>query len=496
MSPRSSDGAPAGAPFTPARSPLTLLHPRGAAARVEALGSAVPPGLGSSTPAAHAAADMIVVAPTAAECRRAGWQAQVAAAAARLADDGLLYLAAPAPWRAAARRLLVRAGLRPTLALVHVPDIAAGRYLVPLRRHALRYGLAGAVPSRATTRRALALLLALPGGLRAIHLAGPAIGECFQRPGAPPPFAWLDPGLAVGVLGVSHRTDAVTATLHRLDPATGALAGLAKVPLNSAGDERVLREAAAMQLHAPAARRAGARVAAPALAARAAPLLLQSAVAGTPASAALAAAPRRLPAVLDRLAGWLEGYARQTRVERVVDAAWLQRELLAPLEAVAPHLPAAYVARIAGLGRSFVGGAAPLCAAHGDLTMWNVLLGPDGSLGVIDWEDARAATFPLGDLLYGAVDAVAAAAHYADRPAAFRACFAPGGAWQPLVAGLRARLAAALGADAAWQELCFHACWLGYAAAELARGGPGPFVAIARWLGGPGGRALRLDDAH
>jgi hypothetical protein len=379
--------------------------------------------------------------------------------------------------------------------MVHVSDAIAGRYLVPLEPRALRYALAGAVPSRPATRRLLAWLLRLPVGLGVVREAAPSIGECFQRPGAPSPFAWLhgylgERALSVAVLGVSHRVDAVTAALHCTDPSTGELASLVKAPLDLAGAARLLQEAAATRLHAPAATRAGARVAQLSLAPADAPLIIQSAVAGTPASALLAATPGLLPSVLNQLYGWLERYGRQTRVLRIFDAELLNRELIAPLERVAPMLPPAYVRRVARLGWRHLGRNMPVTAAHADLTMWNVLLSPSEAPGVIDWETARATALPLGDLLYGAVDAVAAASNYRDRPAAFRDCFVREGAWYPLVGGLSSRLGSALELEPEWQELCFHACWVAHAAAELAQGGAGEFVEIVRWLGGAGERAL------
>ena len=67
----------------------------------------------------------------------------------------------------------------------------------------------------------------------------------------------------------------------------------------------------------------------------------------------------------------------------------------------------------------------PTVAAHGDLTMSNVLLG-EGAPGVVDWEASTATGVPLRDLLYAAVDATAAADGYRDRLAPSSAAFRTG----------------------------------------------------------------------
>lgn len=483
------------------RSLIELLHPHGLATRVIGRGSALPVGVTPSTVRQGQAVDLALLAPNTAECRRPDWLAKTAQeAAAQLAEDGLVYILAPPRCRGQARRALEALGLRVTMSLIHVPDSFATRYLIPVERRGLRYALDGTVPAARRSRAALGLLLGLPGAERLLTQAVPTVGLAFQRPEAPPPLAWADRAfgqpVAVAVLGAGPRADAATAMLHGLDPENGVPTAMFKVGLNPGGGERLIREAGALRLLGAGARRAGAQVPEALLDVRGGPVLIQSALAGRLAAPRLAGASGRAAELLAQLGGWLERWGRLTRTNRTVDAAWIERELLGPLAAVAPQLPGAYLARVTELGRRCLGRAVPLTATHRDLTMWNVLLAPGGSLGIVDWESARPADFPGGDLLYAAVDVAAASAGYVDRLAAFQDCFIHGGRWAAQVRAQRERLAVAIGADGAWQAVCFHACWIGHAANELARGGPGPFVEIVCWLAKHSGPELEWGDGR
>ena len=122
-------------------------------------------------------------------------------------------------------------------------------------------------------------------------------------------------------------------------------------------------------------------------------------------------------------------------------------------------------------------------AAHNDLTMFNVLLGRDRTLGIVDWEEATEEALPLMDLAYAAVDAVAAAGRYRDRVAAFHAAYGRAGRSRDRIEALTERLAARLRLPADLAELSFHACWLLHARNELRERGVdagGPFVQIVQ----------------
>lgn len=473
------------------RAVLEFLHPAGMAPRQFVIGSGCPQALQISGRSADGTADLILLAPTRAECERPGWLDQAAGwAVSVLAGDGYLYLIAPSSARLWAQRSLLRAGLVCTLCLAHVPGITTARYFVPLTPGAMYYALNQVIPTRPWRRVLAAIALAIPGGPTVLPFALPAVGQVFQRRRSTPPVAWLTAtslgGLEVGVIGLGQPERANTAVFHLIDPALGKLAAITKVPLHSDGLERVLGEAGVLKLLGASAERAGARVPKPLLEIVAAPLLLESAVAGTPAAQVLARAPAQLANVLKTVGRWLEQWSRLTVRRQLIDAAWIERELIVPLDIVAAQIPlGAFAPWVAALGRGFVGRVAPLTAAHNDLTMWNVLLADDGALGVVDWEAGRSAFFPLSDLLYTAVDAVAAAGRYTDRLTAFQACMVTGGRWSHLLKEMRSQIAGVLDAPRGWLQLCFFACWLHHAANEQRNGTSRtarPFTEIVRLL--------------
>jgi hypothetical protein len=109
--------------------------------------------------------------------------------------------------------------------------------------------------------------------------------------------------------------------------------------------------------------------------------------------------------------------------------------------------------------------------AHGDVSMWNLVVGPQG-LTLVDWEAARPHLLPGFDAEYALVDATAAAAGYADRVAAFA---------RSDVRGLRERIAATTGVPPAVAALSPVATWAHHAANEQRSGGnDGSFLAILR----------------
>jgi len=126
----------------------------------------------------------------------------------------------------------------------------------------------------------------------------------------------------------------------------------------------------------------------------------------------------------------------------------------------------------------------PLVAAHGDLTMWNVLIDDAFRLGIVDWSEAREHSLPLADFYYAMADAVAVARGWSWARAC-EACFTPRGVYAHRARALLQRPARSLCLTGAASELCLHACFLGHAVNEQRRGWPGgakPFLRAVEWL--------------
>jgi hypothetical protein len=280
-----------------------------------------------------------------------------------------------------------------------------------------------------------------------------------------------------------------TLVLHFLD-GRGGLAGVAKVPLEEAGGEaRIEREHEQLRRLATAASAAGVATPASRIARQRGgwPALLEAPLPGRPAAALIAEGALDLETVTRRLAGWLERWSRSTLSRGLVDRAWIDRHLAAPLRAVGPELPEGsdYARALAARGEALLGRPLPRVAAHGDLTMSNIVIEGTGAWGVVDWEEASAEGLPLADFRYGVVDAAAAASRGRDRRAAFIRCFAVGQPQAELVRRYEARLRTAVGLDEEVDALCFHACWLRHAADEQRKrdaGRPRPFLSIVRWI--------------
>ncbi len=375
--------------------------------------------------------------------------------------------------------------------VAHLAAGGAERWLVPLRGGEVRLLLRSVLPLPAAARRLAAAAARVPGWSRVAAEAWPVVGFVARRPGGRAPWSWLGgmgagvaaPDAVVAVRGWRGADDSVL--LHLL-AADGTHAAVAKVARAGAAAD----EAEILARLGGAAEAAGAGV----------PRVLGSGsvsgrrvtvlgvVPGRPAAEEVGSSAARARRVLLRVAGWLEAWNRATTRTAPLGADELEREVLAPLRLLAPLLAdgGAYAARVRSLCARVEGRPLPRVAAHGDLTLHNLLL--DGaSLGVVDWEGARDDGWPLTDLEYAAADAAAAAAGYRDRARAWAECFRPGGAFAAELAGRRARLADALGIPPPFAELCRHACWLRHAADEHRAAGEAserPFLAVLRAVAG------------
>jgi hypothetical protein len=473
-------------------SPLELLHPSGTAERWLLLGDGWPAALLPGTPPRGVPADLVVIAPTGRQARDRRWlRSAVRSAAAQLADGGVIYVLAP-PQARRWRALLEEAGLSVEERFVHYspgPDT----YLVPLRAACLRYAFGQLLPMPPKTRRIATALLRLPVPPSLIGRRFP-LGFLARQPGASPLLRWLtefgpeDRPPTTAIVKVGRRSDCVVAMVvgfHRDDPSPSRIAKLALRPRDGPASED---EAARLQRLGPGARAAGALV--PTAVAWCGPrgshAVLESVIPGTPAVLALAYRRADPIRVIGRVAAWLEAWGRATARMVSYDRERLERDLLRPARSLAPTLVggAGYLEWLARRCETAAGTRAVSVAAHNDLTAYNLLLGQDGELGVVDWEAAGDDAWPLTDFYYAAVDVVLAAGG-PGRLEAFRACFAPGGVHAAAVAALEARLLAVAAVPRSLVPLAFHACWLHHAWNEhrrKGRSGLTPFQDIVEWL--------------
>jgi hypothetical protein len=117
--------------------------------------------------------------------------------------------------------------------------------------------------------------------------------------------------------------------------------------------------------------------------------------------------------------------------------------------------------------------------------MWNILLGEQGQLGVIDWESASEKGLPFVDFFYAVTDAITVAQTNGDRSKAFKESFASGGTYESMVGQFLTALRRVVQIPDETVRLCFHACWLHHAANEYRSTGPSdphPFLDLIQWL--------------
>ena len=466
--------------------PLGLLHPDGCARRVLLLGSGCPERLRPAAGAAAPPCDLIVVAPSPAEARDPGWRAGALGRVAEALDpDGLVYLLAAPGARSALTAAMRRAGLERAEWVLHLPDPSLSVMLLPLRGRALRESASRLLRGGARGLGAR-FAMGLPGAV--LGRWHPSVAVVLRRPGARPLAAWAGsrgPGLdRLAALRTRWRHDRTTSAMHLLAAGTTP-AAIVKVALRAAGADPARVEADMLAALGPAARAAGAAVPAAALLERgttSAALRLEL-LPGRPAERLLAATPERADDLLHRLGAWLEAWNRATARAWTLDRARLESWLLGPLARLADALgEPGYPTWLEARWRPLAGQPVPVVACHNDLTMANLLVLPEGRLGVIDWEAAGTEGIPLTDGLYAAVDLVAAQGRYRDRPVAFERCFGSGRP-QGAAAALLERLRGAVELPAGYATLAFHACWLHHADNERRKRAPGeplPFLGYAR----------------
>jgi hypothetical protein len=468
---------------------LELLLPGGRASSRLVIGSAAPAWLG--LPSDTGPAELVVIAPSHDEARRAAWLGEaISQAAARATVNGMVYLMLPARTRGDALRRVRVAGYRSVMRYLHQPGFARTEHLVPVDRPGLRRWLQAGEGSSPAKRRVAAAAIALPGAARVAAAILPQVGMAAFREGASVPFGWLA-ALSAGRVTQAQvrakwrggRGGAVVTGLER----AGSAVVVAKIALGGEGAQaRAAAEAERLARLGPGARRAGALVPSASKAELPGgwPILLLSPLPGRSAAGLLATKARPPEVVIAGLAEWLARWNEATLRPGRLDAEWVSRRLVAPAASLGSDLPEAYLAWLRARAQGAMGEPLPSVATHGDLTMTNVLLA-DGSLGVVDWESAEDEGLPLHDLLYAAVDAAAAREGYRDRLAAFARCFpVRGSAPAPLGPGLD-RLRRQAGLGEATLALCVHACWLAHAADERAKRAPDearPFLAIVRHL--------------
>jgi hypothetical protein len=474
-------------------STLELFHPAGTAPRVLVLGGRCPPAVvdGPSRVGEAGPADIVVVAPTVEQCRAAGWLARAARSAAdALDDDGVGFVLAPLPWRFRLLRAVREQHLVLGPAILHLPDLASSRYLVAAGRTAARYATACLIPRSSWRGRVASVAARTPGGTRLVAQAGLA-SVVVRRRTAAPLFRWLVEAAGEAppervVITRTWRPQGGTFTVSVIDDGGARPRFVARVGTAPPAARESLGEERALATFAASAQAAGAAVPRPLASSQldGLPVLVETGVAGRVAATTVSERPRDVPVVLDRVLAWLLRWNRATANAATLTPAVLAQEVLAAARLVARALPsgAAYLDVLERLCREVAGIPVTLAAAHDDLTMTNVLLQRDGSIGVVDWDTARADALPLGDFFYAVVDAYAASERYVDRARAFADCFASAGRHARAVGAHQALFERALDVTPGVLAVSFHACWVHHAANELERGEDGPFVGIVRQL--------------
>ena len=431
-------------------------------------------------------ADLVLVAPSAAECRVRGRLTDtLETIATNVRQGGMAYVLVPPRWRRSVEhrlRGIEGARLQP---YAHLPRAASPGFVVPLVEEPLRYAFRHAASLPGWARRLAASFAGLPLARRALARWAPSVGFVVF-PAHSEPFEWLareapDEARPLHVVArMSWRGSESPLVLHGFEGQGGAQVLVAKAANDAASSAAAEREAENLRMLHAGAIAAGAHL--PTLLASdrigRSRVIIETPVTGEPAALLLASRPQQAPEVMDRIACWLLRWHEATRTDHPLSADHLARWFEEPLRCLSPDLP-----DVRAISARRQGDSVPLVAAHLDLTMSNVFLDDTEALGIVDWEEAEPRALPLVDYFYAVTD-VALAAHGGTRLDAFRACFSRDGRHAERVRGHVDAFAEALGLDPDLVWLCFDACWLHHARNEAERATPGqdrPFLEILRW---------------
>lgn len=472
---------------------LELFHPDGVAPRTLVIGGNCPDILRPvQCNEITEDVDLVILAPTLAECRTSWLQAAVHSVSQRLAADGVAYAVVPPLRRLRIRKLLYDCDLSIDQAILHLPDQDTSRYLIPLRPAPARYAVSKLLSLSFHKRLLASVGLCLIGSSKLFQWSLPSAGLLVRRPGARPTLEWLfrlnnsDVNGSVTIT-TSSRGKEGSVAIHCFPGNSEKPARVAKISLKPT--EHLISEAATHGRIGPSASAAGARV--PRILSLARlnthPVLLQTALCGQSVGALLASRPKRLFDILQRVVSWLELWNSSTMATIPLGVELLKREIFIPAASVAPLLDEGdeYQNWLKTRCRALVGTPIPLVTAHNDLTMWNLLLGSRGQLGVVDWESARENDLPFVDFFYAMADGITIAHRFADPARALEACFVAGGAHERSAKELLMRLRRVVRMSDDMVEVCFHACWLRHAANECKSAetsDPRPFLKIVQWL--------------
>jgi aminoglycoside phosphotransferase len=188
------------------------------------------------------------------------------------------------------------------------------------------------------------------------------------------------------------------------------------------------------------------------------PLLLETAVPGSPIRLRAASAAQKIDKVVD----WLIGFHRATM--RSSQSAWYDRLADQPSKRFLALLPGdsaerQLIERTASIAGVLRDQAVPLVFEHADFCPPNILVRPDGAIGIVDWELAEPDGLPALDLFFflaAAAFARDAASTETDYLTSFRRAFFGRSAW---AAPYISRYARSIGLPPSLLGPLFVLCW-------------------------------------
>jgi hypothetical protein len=476
-------------------SPLELIHPDGMIRSLMVIGSNCPARLlPANVKTKGEAADLIILAPNLAECRKNGWLENSIQLGNRfLAEDGVLYVLAPPFWRPKIKRLLRSYGLILDSDITHFPNWNASRFIVPLKPALLQYAFHQLMPTRLWKKKFILSLLQTPGGLRLVGNLHPWVAFAARRTQGRCLFNWLyqedgvHPQDGNAIMHASWRRERGSIAIFRFSSNTipdrvGKLAWSKESTFPKNNEVQLIPS------FGPMARAAGAHIAdiLSVQPFRDRKIYYQSVIPGQLAAALLLERPGHIYELMRRVAGWLESWHQMTKISQRLNRQWFERELLSPAISLAAFLEGdiSYLDWLSERCEAF-DMPIPLFPAHNDLSMWNVLLDKQGQIGVVDWNSAREKCFPYIDLLYAMTDAAMIATGHKQRIKAFKECFTRNGKYSSFTKQILCDLQAHLDIPRVVLDISFHICFIGHAFNEQKWSEPDEplqFLEIVRYL--------------